>query len=322
MACARPIVKNANGLGRNWQEPLSKKITPVELTLEELEAVLEARRRAERTRRFHETQPQSRFRPITVLPNIERDRASRTSSKAVRVGWRNRLLFTVEIVAVVALLGIVIGGVTNLNELERDVAEVRGLTPPRNDENSVAAIGASGGSLIAHPDHNAGLRELPGSSFPPEDENFPPALGLFIKPVKVSPPAPLILPQSPTRIVIPAIGVDWPIVEGDDWESLKLGVGHRVGTPNPGTRGNMVLSGHNDVYGEVFKNLEFLGMNQDIMIYAGARKFRYVTRVRRIVPPTDLSPLNSAREPIVTLITCWPYRVDTFRLIIVGELVE
>lgn len=301
---------------------MSNKITPNELSLEELEALLEARRRAERAQRFRETGSPSRFRPITVLPSVEREHTPPMPSKTVRAGWRNRLLFAVEIIAVATLLAIIIAALINIETLKNDITEARELATRRGGENSATAVSAYGGALVAHPDLNAKVAELPGSSFPPEDESFPPALGLYVKPVNVALPPPPILPQSPTRIVIPAIGVDWPVVEGDDWDALKLGVGHRVGTPNPGTRGNMIFSGHNDVYGEVFKNLEFLGMNQDILIYAGERKFRYVTRVRRIVPPTDLSPLNPSREPIVTLITCWPYRVDTFRLIVIGELVE
>ncbi|MBI5029268.1 MAG: sortase [Chloroflexi bacterium] len=295
---------------------MSNKIAVSELSLEELEAVLEERRRAERTQRFHEGHSPSRFQPITVLSHADRPLVFPPPPKIKRGRWRNRLLFAVEMIAVIGLIAILIGGLINLGSMENEFAEFRGTSvlTPSND--------AVSGSLVVHPDVNAEITELPGSSLPPEDDQFPIPLGLSVKPIKIELTPPLIVPQSPTRIVIPAIGVDWPVVEGDDWESLKVGVGHRIGTPNPGTRGNMVLSGHNDVYGEVFKSLEFLAMNQDIVIYAGERQYRYVTRVRRIVPPTDLSPLNPSRDPIVTLITCWPYRVDTFRLIVVGELVE
>jgi len=293
---------------------LSKKSVVSELSLEQLEAALEERRRAERTRHFRERDPQSRFQPITILPN--EDPAPVASPQVKRGRWRNRLLFGVELLAVLGLIAILICALFNLGSMEKEFAEFRGMSTP------TPSIDPAGSSLVVHPDVNAKVAELPGSSFPPEDDQFPIPLGLSVKPVKIELTPPLIVPQSPTRIVIPAIGVDWPVVEGDDWESLKVGVGHRIGTPNPGARGNMILSGHNDVYGEVFKNLEFLGMNKDVIIYSGERQFRYVTRVRRIVPPTDLSPLNPSRDPIVTLITCWPYRVDTFRLILIGELVE
>jgi len=45
-------------------------------------------------------------------------------------------------------------------------------------------------------------------------------------------------------------------------------------------------------------------------------------RAKRIVEPTDVSVMAPTSKPIVTLITCYPYRVDTHRLIIIGELVQ
>ncbi|HEX7593538.1 MAG TPA: sortase, partial [Anaerolineae bacterium] len=123
-----------------------------------------------------------------------------------------------------------------------------------------------------------------------------------------------------TRIVIPGINVDWPVVEGDSWEELKQGIGHRVGSANPGERGNLVLSGHDDVYGEPFRDLEKLDVGKDVLVYAGGTSFRYIIKARRVVAPNELSVLVSSKNPIVTLITCTPYRVDTNRLILIGEL--
>ena len=126
--------------------------------------------------------------------------------------------------------------------------------------------------------------------------------------------------ESPTRIVIPAIGLDWPIVAGDGWEELKRGVGHHPGSANPGERGNLVLSGHDDVYGEPFRDLEKLDVGKEVMVYAGANVYRYVIKAKRVVAPNDLSVLDPSRNPIITLITCTPYRVDTQRLILIGDL--
>jgi sortase A len=127
-------------------------------------------------------------------------------------------------------------------------------------------------------------------------------------------------PRSPTRLVIPAINVDWPIVQGDGWDELKQGIGHRVGSVNPGERGNIILSGHNDVYGEPLRDLEKIDIGKEITVFAGNTAFRYIVKVKRIVAPTDLTVLSPSRNPIVTLITCTPYRVDTHRLVVIGEL--
>lgn len=82
----------------------------------------------------------------------------------------------------------------------------------------------------------------------------------------------------------------------------------------------MVLPGHNDVYGEPFRDLEIIEIGIEVLVYAGANVFRYVIQTKRVAPPTDLSPLASSRTPIVTLIPCTPYRMDTMRLVVIGEL--
>lgn len=288
-----------------------------DLSLEELEALVEERKRIERARAFAEADDTRRFSPITVQPET-------TKRKRRRRGWREHVLFLVEVAAVLGLIGIIVAAAANLQSLNQEVAAVVRGQP-----------GAAGGTLpvtnvAAAP--AAVLGELPGSSFPPTSGNelpgassppdaLPASIGVNVQPAPVLPP-PTSGPQSPTRIVIPGIGVDYPVVPGDGWEELKRGVGHRPGSANPGERGNMVLSGHNDVFGEVFKDLQQLKEGDQVQIFAGGREFRYQVRAKRIVMPTDLSPLQPSRESIVTLITCYPYRVDTQRLIVIAQLVS
>jgi sortase A len=121
--------------------------------------------------------------------------------------------------------------------------------------------------------------------------------------------------------VIPTLSIDWPVVPGDGWEELKRGVGHHAGSANPGERGNMILSGHNDVFGEVFRELEALKNGDQIQVFSGGKMFKYEVRAKRIVLPTELSVLNPTRESVVTLITCHPYRVDTHRLVVIAQLI-
>jgi sortase A len=112
------------------------------------------------------------------------------------------------------------------------------------------------------------------------------------------------------------------VVEGDDWEQLKKGVGHHVNSANPGERGNCVLSGHNDVFGEVFRRLEDLELDDEVIVYTGVQPYRYVVKAKRIVEPTDVSVMYPTTKPVLTLITCHPYMVDTHRLVVVAELSE
>lgn len=294
---------------------MSDKRSVDELSLEELEQLVEQRRRVERARQFAEKPDGRRFRPVTVLPT-ENAPVSSPADGAKRVKrLRDRVLLAVEVLAVVGLIAIIIGSLTSLQSLNQEVAQALGATP---NATTVGAAGGAGPELpgSSFPPANQ-PSELPGSSFPPAPA--PPALGVQLQAVAAI-PVPTPGPRSPTRIVIPGINIDWPVVEGDSWDELKQGIGHRVGSANPGERGNLVLSGHDDVYGEPFRDLEKLDVGKDVLVYAGGTSFRYIIKARRIVAPNELSVLASSKNPIVTLITCTPYRVDTNRLILIGEL--
>ncbi len=286
-----------------------------ELSLDELEAIVEERRRIERARAFVESDETRRFHPITVQPNV--------AGRKRRRRWRDHILLLVEIVAVVGLIALVVAAFGNLQALNAQVAEaLRTQVQSAPSALAVSSAGSAPGNILAElpgssfPPAVAG--ELPGSSFPPEA--LPASIGVSVEQAPALPP-PTPGPQSPTRLVIPAIGIDYPIVAGDGWEELKRGVGHHPGSANPGERGNMVLSGHNDVFGEVFKDLEALKSGDQVQVFAGGRLFKYEVRAKRIVAPNDLSVLQPTREAVVTLITCYPYRVDTHRLVVIAQLV-
>lgn len=286
---------------------MSDNRTVDELSLEELEEIVAQRRRVARARRFAENVDGRGFRPVTVMA----DQGSGTRPPARRRTWRDRVLLAVEVLAVLGLVVIIASSLTSLQTLNQEVLAARTVTP---NPGSGATAGELPGSSFPP---SSSQSELPGSSFPPEPA--PAALGVRLQAVAAI-PVPTPGPRSPTRIVIPDISIDWPVVEGDSWEELKQGIGHRVGSANPGERGNLILSGHNDVYGEPFRYLEKLDVGQPVVVYAGGTAFRYVIKAKRIVAPTELSILQTSHNPIITLITCTPYRVDTQRLVVIGEL--
>jgi sortase A len=92
-------------------------------------------------------------------------------------------------------------------------------------------------------------------------------------------PVPTVGPQQAARIQIPAIGVDAPVVQGDGWEQFKKGVGQHIGTPNPGENGNIVLSAHNDVFGEIFRDLDQLKDGDKVIFYQPAHLHVYCAPV-------------------------------------------
>jgi len=215
--------------------------------------------------------------------------------------WRDRILLLVEIAALLALIFVVAGSFSSLDTLNQEIAEAR--------KSQVEAIAVAD-------------EELPGSSFPPAlGGELPAPVRPLIRP-GAPVPIPTPPPQAATRIVIPAIGVDSVVVEGDSWEDLKKGVGHHIGTAHPGERGNAVYSGHNDVFGEVFRRLEELRPGDLITMYAGANLYRYEVKRVRVVGPKEVNVMAPTPDATLTLITCYPYRVDTHRLVVVAKLVE
>ena len=141
----------------------------------------------------------------------------------------------------------------------------------------------------------------------------------------VTPLPPILLPTpgpaQPQRMIIEAINVDAPVVQGVDWEQLKKGIGQVIGTALPGQVGNGVHSAHNDIYGEIFRDLDQLKPGNEILIYTASREYRYVVREWRIVEPTEVTVMEPTMIATLTLISCYPYLVDTQRIVVFGDLV-
>lgn len=306
------------------------------LTIEELEQVIYIKRREARLARVRQrpqVQPTaSRQNPRPIRPKTEptaqladvatdsqfapvqavRTAASSDPAEARSSGrsrlWNrvgDRVLLLVELAALLGLVLVVSSFLADIRTLNQETARVQ------------ANVIAAGLSPTAEPAF------LPGGSTPPTLTSDVPApfRDLIQAPPVVVIPTPG--PQAATRLIIPAISVDAPVVEGDGWEELKKGVGHHVGSANPGERGNVVLSGHNDVFGEVFRRLTELPEGDEVQIMdSSGRTYRYRVSVRRIVEPTEVRVMDPTTDPILTLITCYPYLVDTQRLIVIAELIK
>jgi len=163
---------------------------------------------------------------------------------------------------------------------------------------------------------------LPGGNRPIETRAVPSPLdGLVVATVTmVAPPTPGT--GTPRRMVIPAIQVDAPIVMGDTWEDLKKGIGHHPGSALPGEPSNMVVSAHNDVYGEVFRDLAELAAGDEVLVYTDQGAFRYLVNRVDIVLPTQIEVMDPTDHAVLTMITCYPYLLDTHRVVAVADLAQ
>lgn len=130
--------------------------------------------------------------------------------------------------------------------------------------------------------------------------------------------------EAATRMVIPKIGVDAPVVQtmpiGGVWDVADWAVGHLATTPNPGGRGNAAYSAHDDIKGEIFKRLGELKPGDAVRLYTSHAVYTYMVTNQATVDPSDISVLNPTSASTVTLISCTPYWVDTQRIIVQGVL--
>ncbi len=151
----------------------------------------------------------------------------------------------------------------------------------------------------------------------------------------------------PNRIVVPAIKLDAPIVDvgwkvverGNrrftDWETADNAAGRHINSAKPGEQGNVVLSGHHNTKGEVFRAISDGQLAVGDLIYLYDEKGQRVTyTVSEVTKPllevgaTEEQRLANARyiqstsDARVTLVTCWPYYTNTHRVIVVAELVK
>ena len=158
-------------------------------------------------------------------------------------------------------------------------------------------------------------------------------------PTAISTPTHRPATADPTHITIPAIGVNAPVITVGiversengrtvwEWEVADYAAGFHQSSARPGQLGNTVISGHNNLKGEVFRDLHKLQAGDDVYLWAGDVSYRYhvsvVHRLRekgvsleeqaenvRWIMPTD--------DERLTLVSCWPYWTYTHRIIVVA----
>jgi sortase A len=154
-------------------------------------------------------------------------------------------------------------------------------------------------------------------------------------------PTPIHAPAAgpPTRITIPKLDLDSPVVNVGIIERYVDGVLHREwavadgaagfheGMAWPGQVGNTVLSGHNNIRGEVFRDIHQLAPGNDVFVWVGENGYRYtVSTVVRLpikgapadVLEDNLKWIQPTADQRLTLVTCWPPWSNTHRTIVVA----
>ncbi|MFW5942526.1 MAG: sortase [Chloroflexota bacterium] len=320
-----------------------------DLSVEELEQLLYLKKQALRQERLQRLKGEGRLvevagvpPPNPTPPSLERPQARpggalrrytlqsadddeaqnevpRKEQEKRSIAWRwmaNKLLLVVEVAAILGFIWAMTSLWDTRRELNQELAQVQ------RSEAAANALPTPTATPVID------LVVLPGGHKPPVDGRAPqpgeagyiPAHLLPAVNAYEPPPIPTPGPEQARRIQIEDIGVDSSIYQGQDWEQLKKGVGQYVGSSPPGRPGNLVLAAHNDIYGEIFRDLDQLERGDEIVISSERQTYRYVVRETVVVEPTETWVMEPTDHASVTLISCYPYLVDNKRIVVFADL--
>jgi len=167
---------------------------------------------------------------------------------------------------------------------------------------------------------------------------------MFVTPLPTlapSVPVEVITGYVPDKIIIPAIRLDAPVIRStygavelrDQWFEQwivpdEFAAGWQGNSAPLGMTGNTVIGGHHNEYGKVFGHLVELEIGDTIYVYSGNVTFVYKVVDKQLLKEKDVSLdirranaewISPTDDERLTLVTCWPKRSNTHRVIIVAE---
>ncbi len=106
------------------------------------------------------------------------------------------------------------------------------------------------------------------------------------------------------RLRIPRVGLDVVVAEGTDPATLRLGPGHLEGSALPGESDNCIIAGHRD---GPFRSLGDLRVGDRVDVSGETESVIYRVESIEVVDRSETDPLDPTAEPVLTLITCYPF---------------
>lgn len=115
-----------------------------------------------------------------------------------------------------------------------------------------------------------------------------------------------------------------------EWEVPKDAAGWHIDSALPGQGDNIVLSGHHNIEGKVFRYIKDLNPGDPIVLYVGSSGYLYRVSEKYLLKEAGM-PLavrqQNARwmlptgDERLTLITCWPYEWpgNSHRVVVVAR---
>lgn len=125
------------------------------------------------------------------------------------------------------------------------------------------------------------------------------------------------------RLRVPRVDIDLPVYRGTTDDVLAHGVGHLYGTAVPvgGEGTHSVLTGHTGLAtATLFDHLVDVVDGDVFYIDVVGKTLAYKVNQIKIIDPDEVSDLTKVEgKDYVTLLTCYPYAVNSHRLIVRGE---
>ncbi len=234
-----------------------------------------------------------------------------------------------EPVPVIGDMGAVVAAVTSAVEPSGSPLPVLAISPslpslpPENIPRSDA---------WPHWPHSSRTRWIPTSTHPPPSPTAGPSIPILAR----------ILRIPPTRIVAPAIQLDAPVVpmtwktvirKGrlvSEWDLPKDAAGWHINSALPGQGDNVVISGHHNIEGKVFRHIKDLNLGDTIIVYVGSSSYVYRVSAKYLLKesgmPLEVREKNArwmlpTGDERLTLITCWPYEWpgNTHRVVVIAR---
>lgn len=256
---------------------------------------------------------------------------SKTSSDADNdnVIWRRFIDISLLLVEVAAVLGLIFIGFEMLNGigiLQSETAAAQRVAEEARRE-SIPTLEPTPQLQLTHvvlpsghtPPNQVGGGQFNLAEIPAQMQSL--VWDQVFLPPDISRPPPT--DETPLVLRIPKLNIDHSIVQGVDWEALKLGIGQvQNGTTPSDSNGNVVLAAHNDIYSELFRYLDQLEAGDQFQIQTKTNLYTYTITGWDIYEPTDVHVMQPRAKRGATLISCYPYQVSNKRIVVFADLDE
>jgi sortase A len=103
---------------------------------------------------------------------------------------------------------------------------------------------------------------------------------------------------------IPGIELEVPVYQGTTEHVLRRGAGLVEGTALPGSAGNVGIAAHRDTH---FRGLKDVAIGDLIELGTPEKTEVYRITAMEVVGPGDVHVLDDTGEPVLTLVTCYPF---------------